>query len=383
MKQEITKELLEAFIRSTIKEGFVTSESKYASALISIKKNDMVVLSVMKNGLALERDYPIKSDQDKLEKMFSTVREAHHLYETAKPLLFKSIANYRLISEFGEFILAAKMDKANEVNFTTWEYDYEHTGVVMGHYYDTNYEGAKEDFAIRAGLIDKDKLFKKEELASIYEACVFRGRNDVNITYDDEKLLRSVMDKVDEDITKQGQKELSNEAIINIIPINIDAAILEWNGDGESKARVLDHIKFHCSKNDTPKWLENEYSDISNAFIVEKGDVSEEIPWIKVQERLEQLVSKDKFFVTDATERFTVEQTPEDFEKPFAVRDNLVSDYNFDKYCDDMYYKGTNGEIQFYDTKKEAQNIADELNERSIDSHSVEQENEDENEIER
>ena len=71
---------------------------------------------------------------------------------------------------------------------------------MWGHYYETNYEGAKRDFALRAGLIDENQLFTKEELVALHDACVFRGRNDDEISYEDDKKLQAVMEKVEENI---------------------------------------------------------------------------------------------------------------------------------------------------------------------------------------
>ena len=73
-------------------------------------------------------------------------------------------------------------------------------GVHRGNYYETNYEGAKLDFAVRAGLIDKKQLFTKDELVALHDACVFRGRNDDEIIYEDGRKLQAVMEKVEDNI---------------------------------------------------------------------------------------------------------------------------------------------------------------------------------------
>lgn len=92
------------------------------------------------------------------------------------------------------------MELDSSLHFVTWEYSYDRTGVMWGHYYGDNYAGAKEDFAVRAGLIDKDKLFSKEELVVLHDACAFRGKNDDEISFDDEKKLQGVLDKVEQNI---------------------------------------------------------------------------------------------------------------------------------------------------------------------------------------
>jgi hypothetical protein len=49
-------------------------------------------------------------------------------------------------------------------------------------------------------LIDEKKLFKENELVTLYEACIFRGRNDREISFDDEKRLMNVMNRIQENI---------------------------------------------------------------------------------------------------------------------------------------------------------------------------------------
>lgn len=90
--------------------------------------------------------------------------------------------------------------------------------------------------------------------------------------------------------------------------------------------------------------------------MVEKDGLTQEIPWAKVQRLVGQLVMQDKFFVTDATERYTVEQTSDAWEQPFIVRDNTIPDSDKDRYhhTEDTYLT--------YDTEEEAQAAADRLN---------------------
>ena len=39
-----------------------------------------------------------------------------------------------------------------------------------GHYYEEDFQGAKQDFAVRSGLISKAQLFLPEELTQLYRA---------------------------------------------------------------------------------------------------------------------------------------------------------------------------------------------------------------------
>lgn len=76
---------------------------------------------------------------------------------------------FRLLAEFNGAVLAGRETQYG-YKFVTWERDYDGTGVMWGHYYIDNYTGAKQDFAIRAGLIEKQRLFTNEQLIDIYQS---------------------------------------------------------------------------------------------------------------------------------------------------------------------------------------------------------------------
>ena len=78
--------------------------------------------------------------------------------------------DYRILADFGGTVLAGSPSKYG-VQFVTWDWDYDRTGVVHGHYFMENYDGAKRDFATRSGLIQKEQLFSPEQLTEIYRCC--------------------------------------------------------------------------------------------------------------------------------------------------------------------------------------------------------------------
>lgn len=137
---------------------------------------------------------------------------------------------------------------------------------------------------------------------------------------------------------------------------DIEAALLQWNGAEDSKARVLAYMQTHSRERGTADWLKNEYGGNLPAFVVEKDGLTQELPWAKVQRLLGQLVLQDRFFVTDAAERYTVEQTSDAWKQPFIVRDNTIPDSDKDRYhhTEDSYLT--------YDTVEQAQEAADSLN---------------------
>lgn len=204
MDHMITPELTAAFTRRAAALGYEIRQTQQAGdeklLLTAYRSGNEVCKFETGGAMRYMEDNPLVTEREELHSLLLDMKQAHDLYADAAPLELAEIRDYRLISQFGDALLAAKMTKDHEVRFTTWEYTYDHTGVTWGHYYETNYEGAKRDFALRAGLIDENQLFTKEELVALHDACVFRGRNDDEISYEDEKKLQAVMEKVEENI---------------------------------------------------------------------------------------------------------------------------------------------------------------------------------------
>ena len=78
--------------------------------------------------------------------------------------------DYRILADFGGTVLAGSPSKYG-VQFVTWDWDYDRTGVVHGHYFMENYDAAKQDFATRSGLIPMEQLFSPEQLTEIFRCC--------------------------------------------------------------------------------------------------------------------------------------------------------------------------------------------------------------------
>ena len=116
---------------------------------------------------------------------------------TAQPLKANGLSgDYRLLAEFNGAVLAGH-PTAYGVEFVTWEWDYEHTGLWQGHYYGHNYAGAKQDFALRAGLIDKGLLFEQGELDELYRCCQRTRELDDTVGYRQEQKIIKVQDHIE------------------------------------------------------------------------------------------------------------------------------------------------------------------------------------------
>ena len=102
----------------------------------------------------------------------STVREYLEAMEAAPLLKASGLQEaFRLLADFGGTVLAGReRENGQGYQFVTWIWDYDRQGVSHGHYYEGDFQSAKQDFAVRSGLISKAQIFTREELAELYRA---------------------------------------------------------------------------------------------------------------------------------------------------------------------------------------------------------------------
>ena len=105
--------------------------------------------------------------------------------------------DYRILAGFGGTVLAGAPSKYG-VQFVTWDWDYDRTGVVHGHYFMENYDGAKQDFATRSGLIQTEQLFSPEQLTEIYRCCADSVDGEFfELTDKQEEVIHSVQQQIE------------------------------------------------------------------------------------------------------------------------------------------------------------------------------------------
>ena len=120
-----------------------------------------------------------------------TVSEYMHLMEAAPILKAQGLdEDYKQLADFNAVVLAGHPTRYG-VQFVTWDWDYGRTGVSQGLYM-SNYEGAKKDFAVRSGLIQKRQLFSSEQLTEIYRCASNELDNNFNLTYEQEKSIDNI-----------------------------------------------------------------------------------------------------------------------------------------------------------------------------------------------
>lgn len=106
--------------------------------------------------------------------------------------------DFRLLADFGGAVLAGReREQGSGYQFVTWIWDYYRTGVCYGHYYEDDFTAAKQDFAVRSGLISNARLFLDEELSELYRATDYLLDNDLELQQEHLKAIQTARTKIE------------------------------------------------------------------------------------------------------------------------------------------------------------------------------------------
>ena len=180
--------------------------------LIRIKWNGQPLCSVDRDGIVRFR--PVDITGPAVDRQLRTViqaagqvKEYMRVFERAPALKAVGLEDtYKVLADFGDAVLAGQLGKKG-ARFVTWEWDFDRQGVHAGHYHMENYDAAKLDFAVRAGLINEQHLFSDEQLAVIKNACEFALEDDATLSYGEEKQLQSVQEQIELLLPQQEQEQ--------------------------------------------------------------------------------------------------------------------------------------------------------------------------------
>lgn len=123
-----------------------------------------------------------------------------YLTEIERAPLLKATSldeDFRLLAEYNGAVFAV-LETEYGYKFATWERDYEGTGLYNGSNHLDGYEIAKQEFAIRAGLIEKQRLFPDEQLVAIYRSIDNTLDAGFNLTNADEIRLSHIQKQIED-----------------------------------------------------------------------------------------------------------------------------------------------------------------------------------------
>ena len=130
-----------------------------------------------------------------IQEEISTVREYVGLYEHAPQMKAADVSDYRQLASFGDTVLAATYSEKNGFMFCTWKQNADGDSVFWGDY-SPNYEYVKEAFAVRSGLVSKERLFSENESADLCRCVDFAKGNCETLTYEQERQLDKLQEKL-------------------------------------------------------------------------------------------------------------------------------------------------------------------------------------------
>ena len=141
-----------------------------------------------------------------------TVMEYMTLLENAAPLKADGLADgYRVLAEFNGTVLAGT-ETLLGAQFVTWARDYDRSGVNNGHYYMEDYQGAREDFALRSGLVARERVFDQEQLEGLRQAVQGFLYGEGPASYQQEFQCRRLLDQITAQLPGKNQDQMQSES---------------------------------------------------------------------------------------------------------------------------------------------------------------------------
>ena len=189
--REVEQKLLRRDLDATLLED----------GLIHVRWNEQPLCSVDRDGIVRFRPADITGPEvdRQLRTVIQTaghVKEYMRIFERAPTLKVVGLDDtYKVLADFGDAVLAGQLGKKG-ARFVTWEWDFDRQGVHTGHYFMENHEAAKQAFAVRAGLVNEQRLFSDEQIAVIKNACEFALEDDATLSYAEEKQLHNVQEQI-------------------------------------------------------------------------------------------------------------------------------------------------------------------------------------------
>jgi len=139
----------------------------------------------------------IKYYDHNLKEMSNIEREDYRkILESAPALDVPTLEEkFKKLADYGGTVLAGRETQYG-FEFVTWDWDFNRRGVNHGHYYHDALDSAAEDFAVRSGLVDGNRLFSEDQMEEIYRCC----EDTLCETYELDEKQRKIIEGVQEQI---------------------------------------------------------------------------------------------------------------------------------------------------------------------------------------
>ena len=140
--------------------------------LLHVKWNEQKLCTVDSSGAVRFRagdilDAEAEHQLQSVMHMAKQVKEYMQILELAPSICVHGPDDRRKVfADFGDVVLVGSAGR-KIVDFATWEWDYGRSAVYAGHFFSDNYEAAKQDFAVRAGFVNGQRLFSDQQRVNL------------------------------------------------------------------------------------------------------------------------------------------------------------------------------------------------------------------------
>ncbi len=131
-----------------------------------------------------------------IKRLCANVSNYCAAYENGEPINIPNFSDgYRIIYRVGGAEMAARFDRKSGFEFVVWSCE-EYPCFF------SNYDKAREKFAVLSGLVDREKIFDDEELEALYYCVYVTSEMNDALNEDMTKLLNDLGKKLDIAILK-------------------------------------------------------------------------------------------------------------------------------------------------------------------------------------
>lgn len=182
------------------REGFEVERT--ADDHLTVKLDGQPLCEVKEIAGIVYRQENLISDElvaakDRVYEIACMTKEYMRQLEHAPPLNICGLGDrYRILADFNGTVLAA-MNTKSGVQFASWDWDFDRSGVSHGHYFTHDYEGVKLDFVTRSGLVPQHLLFSSQQLIEMYRCCADALNYGLDLSSDQEEIIQGIQEQIE------------------------------------------------------------------------------------------------------------------------------------------------------------------------------------------
>ena len=110
---------------------------------------------------------------------------------------YEGARSYAKFYEVANAVLAGVVLDNDQIQYATWEVDRQTKTIRNGRFFVEDFTAAKEDFAVRAGLIDNQKLFQRSDMKAVYAACMYLLVSNDSLSLSQKRRLSNIIERIE------------------------------------------------------------------------------------------------------------------------------------------------------------------------------------------